>query len=179
MRGVTTGTTSRAASQSLLHVRAAARGSALHARTAVLAQARGVGAFGQHLRALARAVRPTAASAPAARFVRGYGRACFNVASSAKRRFNTEQHKQRQAGSVMSQQVVAQALRTRAAPSHGVSAGAGFAHAASVRAFGCKVDWQFLVGHNAVPSFARANPSVERTTTGKPVVAAHLQRWAS
>jgi len=76
----------------------------------------------------------------------------------------------------MSQQLFAQAERTRAALSRGVSAGAGFESASSVGAFGCKVDSQFLVGHNAVPSFARANPSVERTTTGKPVVAAHLQR---
>jgi len=35
---------------------------------------------------------------------------------------------------------------------------------------------QFCAVRWAMPSFARANTSVERTTTGKPAVAAHLQR---
>jgi len=39
-----------------------------------------------------------------------------------------------------------------------------------------RLQFQFCVVRWAVPSFARANTSVERTTTGKPAVAAHLQR---
>jgi hypothetical protein len=70
------------------------------------------------------------------------------------------------------------ALRMSAEPELLGSAGTGYARAAGIGALG----WQWQSPSQSrgarefVPSFARANTSIERTICGKPQIAAHVER---
>jgi len=127
--------------------------------------------------ALARAVRPLAAGAPPVLLARGSGALSTAVLSNHRCQMQPEgayrnpnqmpwlTRRARNAGPAQS-----------AEPELLGSAGTGFARAAGIGALGWQGPSQGRGAPGFVPSFARANTSVERTTTGKPAVAAHLQR---
>jgi hypothetical protein len=127
--------------------------------------------------ALARAVRPLAAGALPALLARGSS--VFSTAVLSNRRCQMPpegEHTNPNQMPWLTRRASTLALRKSAEPELLGSACTSFARAAGIGALG----WQGpSLGRGArrfVPSFARANTSVERTTTGKPVVAAHLQR---
>jgi hypothetical protein len=167
MRRVTTvRTTSRAASHCWLS-RAAriAHGGAVPDRMAAETQ----------LASSARAVRPLAAGALPALLGRGSGVSSTAVLSKRRSQMPPEgEYTNPNQMPWLTRRARTLALRRSAEPEPQGSAGTGFARAGGVGALGWQS--QSLGAREVVPSFARANTSVERTTTGKPAVAAHLRR---
>jgi len=169
MRRVTSvRTTNRAASHQWLSCAARiAHGGAVPDRMAAETQ----------LASSARAVRPLAAGAPPALLARGSG--VFSTAVLSNRRCQMQpegEHTNPNQMPWLTHRASTLALRMSAEPELLGSAGTGFARAAGIGALGWQGTSQGRGAPRFVPSFARANTSVERTTTGKPAVAAHLQR---
>jgi hypothetical protein len=166
-RVTTVRTTSRAASHCWLS-RAAriAHGGAVPDRMAAETQL-----------ALARAVRPLAAGAPPVRLARGSGVFSTAVLSNRRSRMPPEgEYRNPNQMPWLTRRARTLALRKSAEPELLGSAGTGFARAAGIRAFGLRSPSQSRGARWFVPSFARANPSIERTNNGKPLFAAHVER---
>jgi hypothetical protein len=160
-----------------VHRTAAVRGSSLHQRVEQHTRCIGVSrpsvggrrtasSTPTSLATSARAVRPSAASAPLVRLGRRpYARNCPNAESSLTQSLNTKD-KQPRDRSVMPRTCVSLALRSTAAPGRWGRAGIGFAHAGGVGALGYGVTQREIQVGPAVSSPARSNPSVEGTHNG-------------
>ena len=181
-----------------LHRTAAAERNSWHGRVEQHTRCMGVGrpsAGGRRtgssaptsLAASARAVRPSAASAPLVRFGRRpYARKCSNSEFPLKQSLNSKNN-QRRGRPVMPRTCVSLAPRSTAAPGSWGRAGIGFAHAGGVGALGHGISQRKIQVGPAVSSPARSNPSVKRTHNGgarllappasaAPLCAAYLKR---
>jgi len=168
MRRVTTvRTTSRVAShQWLSRATRIAHGGAVPDRMAAQTQL-----------ALARAVRPLAAGAPPVFLAQGSGALSTAVLSNHRCRMQPEcEHTNPNQMPWLTRRARTLALRRSAEPEPLGSAGTGFARAAGIGALAWQGPSQGRGAPGFVPSFARANPSIERTICGKPQIAAHVER---
>jgi len=171
MRRVTTvRTTSRVASHCwLLRAARIAHGDAVLDRMAAETQL-----------ALARAVRPLAAGAPSVRLEQIDGLFSTAVLSNRRRQMLSEgKHTNSKQMPWLTRRA---SMRVPAnARSDGLaSACRRQPRPCRERRHACVAKSRSVRGvRGFVPSFARANPSIERTNNGKPLFAAHVERWAS
>jgi ferredoxin len=127
--------------------------------------------------ALARAVRPLAAGAPPVPLARGSGALSTAVLESHRCQMPPEgEYTNPNQMPWLTRRARTMALRRSAEPELLGSAGTGFARVGELGALGWQGTSQGRGAHEFVPSFTRANPSIERTNNGKPLFAAHVER---
>jgi hypothetical protein len=127
--------------------------------------------------ALARAVRPLAAGAPPALLARGAG--VFSTAVLLNRRCQMPpegEHTNLNRMPWLTRRARNAGPAQSAEPKVLGSGGTGFARAAGIGALGWQGPSQSRGAPRFVPSFARANTSIERTNNGTPLFAAHVER---
>jgi hypothetical protein len=127
-----------------------------------------------------RAVRPLAAGAPPVLLAQRFGVFSTTVLSNRRRQVLSEgKHTNPNQMLRLTRRASTLALRMRAEPELQGGAGTGFARAAGIGAPAWQSPSQSRGAREFVPSFTRANPSIERTCHGRlrlPRHAAHVER---